>query len=684
MEEGDIVGPYELERSLGQGGMGEVWLATHTALRRTVALKVMRADVVVEPTDFVRFQREMRLHASLVHDNLVRVLDGGQHDGVPYLAMEFIPGGSLSRLATSGELIEVIRVLGIVAGISAGVAYLHEQGILHRDLKPANVLLDELDVPKVSDFGLSRSAQSTVLTRPGHLVGSPWYLTPQVVAGAEPSPTDDVFAIGVISFELLTGGLPYSTRDLATVLREILAGKRASLRERLPDVDPSVEELVESCLSPDPAGRPSAGELVQAARARADRMRRTARLVSRSVPGRLSVSTPVARTRPFVTSITIAVLVVVTLLVAALWPGEDDGLARPSPAPPSPVASTIAPHPAGSILAGYRSRISNTRTLLEWASPGVPEALRDQVIRGHASESRTPDPRTRRALFLYIPARAPGSGAIRFEAETPPPRVVRVNGTALEADPAGTWPLDGTHLWPGMNVLEVDHDRPVDAPPRCTLTLPGPPDLESPSEALPPPPAAVLKTFPEIASEGSNLDHQATLSRAIAAARQAGDVPALQYFIAERRLMIAAFQLQTRPAQTVMMFGESATSASAGTTESARSEELIVHSLGDIQRSLTRFPRSPHLWSSLARALGLAGLESMAYQCQRFAVLLAPDDSWSWSGSSRLIEDRFPVERPSRDRIREALETIRVAERLDPRPSYRQTIERLTRILSSH
>src|SRR5262249_6446049 len=215
-------GAYELLAEVGSGGMGVIYKARQGALGRTVALKMIHA-ARCGTDELERFQREARAAAALDHPNVMPVYDCGSQDGRPFFTMAFIDGPSLADLARPGPL-PPAEAARLTRGAAAGVAYAHAHGILHRDLKPHNVMVDPQGRPRVTDFGLARRLQdSTPLTRDGQAVGTPSYMAPEQVRGEMDAlgPATDVYGLGAILYELLTGRPPFEGGSSYSVLYRV-------------------------------------------------------------------------------------------------------------------------------------------------------------------------------------------------------------------------------------------------------------------------------------------------------------------------------------------------------------------------------------------------------------------------------------------------------------------------------
>jgi eukaryotic-like serine/threonine-protein kinase len=240
--------------------MSEVWRAHDDTLDRTVALKIL------SPTaDLGRFRREAKALGALAHENVMRLYDYGEDEAGPYMALEWLHGGTLEDRLKQGPLPpgETHRV---AVGIAAGLAHLHGRGLVHRDLKPANVLFDEEGRPKLGDFGLARhTAGAGTLTEAGTVLGTAAYISPEQAAGEPAGAASDVYSFGVILFRMLTGALPF-TADNALALVDMHRNTPPPAVETLqPDAPPQLAALTAAALRKDPARRPADGAALLAA-----------------------------------------------------------------------------------------------------------------------------------------------------------------------------------------------------------------------------------------------------------------------------------------------------------------------------------------------------------------------------------------------------------------------------------
>jgi serine/threonine protein kinase len=260
-------GSFKFVHEIARGGMGVVWLALEVGLDRYVAVKTIREDRLNSGKDpSNRFLLEARATAQLRHANIVPVYAFGMHEGKLFLAMQFLSGGSLSRQVTRLCQEEPTVAVCLVEKVTRAVEFAHSRNVMHRDIKPANILLDEVGEPYISDFGLAKPLDTpSELTDPGDSVpGTPAYMSPEQAAGraTEVGPTTDVWALGVVLFELLTGQRPFPGKLSHEVLNQIKFSEPISLRSLRPAIDGSLEAIILRCLRKDPKARyASAGAL---------------------------------------------------------------------------------------------------------------------------------------------------------------------------------------------------------------------------------------------------------------------------------------------------------------------------------------------------------------------------------------------------------------------------------------
>jgi WD40 repeat protein len=262
---------YELLGELGRGAMGVVYQARHTTLNRVVAVKMI-LNSAGGRGDRLRFMAEAEAMAAIRHPNVVQVYECGETGGLPYMVLEYLPGGTLAAdLGTGQRPPDTTRAavradVALLAAVARGVAAAHAINIVHRDLKPGNILFDAADEPKVTDFGLAKVGGSSELTQTNAVMGTPSYMSPEQAAGQAKyvGPPTDVWALGVILYEMLTGTLPFSTKgdDVWAVLAKVVGGPPVPPRQRVPTVPRDLELICLTCLAQEPRDRyPTAAEL---------------------------------------------------------------------------------------------------------------------------------------------------------------------------------------------------------------------------------------------------------------------------------------------------------------------------------------------------------------------------------------------------------------------------------------
>jgi eukaryotic-like serine/threonine-protein kinase len=272
---GQVIGSrYRVQSLIGRGGMGMVYAATHELTGRRVALKLMLSDSDDAPVLQERFLSEARIAATVRHPNIVDVLDMGLHNGAPYLVMELLEGVSLERLLEDQNRLTVEQALAWLLPIIGALSVLHEAGIVHRDVKPSNIFLSSLPRhpmrPKLLDFGLARVVSDLRLTRSGTVIGTPLYMAPEHAAGLPTGPQADIWSIGVVIYEVLTGGSPFQYTDRASLAAQVLAGLVRPLSQVRPDLPDLVSVAIGRALQRDLTRRyPDMRSLAQALHAAA-------------------------------------------------------------------------------------------------------------------------------------------------------------------------------------------------------------------------------------------------------------------------------------------------------------------------------------------------------------------------------------------------------------------------------
>lgn len=249
-------GRYRLLTQQGSGGMAVIYKATDLALGRTVAVKILRPSLTDDPEFLRRFRQEARNVANLSHPNIVTVHDVGQDGNTHYIVMEYIDGEDLKRLIRAEAPFSLDRALSIIIKICAGVGYAHRAGLVHADVKPQNVLVTENDNVKVTDFGIAQALSATQPREKQRVVwGSPHYFSPEQAQGEPPTPASDVYAIGIVLFEMLTGKLPFMGTDQQELAMAHIRDTPPNASDFNPNVPVHLDRILQKILSKEPASR---------------------------------------------------------------------------------------------------------------------------------------------------------------------------------------------------------------------------------------------------------------------------------------------------------------------------------------------------------------------------------------------------------------------------------------------
>jgi eukaryotic-like serine/threonine-protein kinase len=368
-EPGKLVGgKYRLEKPLAKGGMGSVWLARHTELDAPAAVKFMAPELVGTPAAELRFKREARAAAQLRSPHVVHIHDYGVEDGAPFMVMELLEGHDLANeLAHAGKL-PVARVAAIVAQVAKALTLAHAAGIVHRDLKPSNLFVSragEDEIVKVLDFGVAKETMSTLVvdrTTSGVLVGSPQYMSPEQARGEQIDARSDLWSLGVVAFEALTGRPPFESTHLGALLAKIGEANPPAPTSLAPELPAAIDDFVRRALARRPEDRfPSAKAMADALSAIA------------AAPD--DIGAKATATVTIVPAKTVAPRDVDTLPAGTAEPGPLSTTMLAGTAEPDPVSRTMPeqPIPKGERARGQRGTLAGGAALV--AIVGIAAAI---------------------------------------------------------------------------------------------------------------------------------------------------------------------------------------------------------------------------------------------------------------------------------------------------------------------
>src|SRR5215467_14307553 len=250
-----LSGRYRIIALLGRGGMGEVYRATDLTLGQSVALKFLPEEAAHNQRLLERFHGEVRIARQVSHPNVCRVYDIGQADGMPFISMEYVDGEDLASLLLRIGRLPADKALETARKLCAGLAAAHDRGVIHRDLKPQNIMINKRGEVVIMDFGLA--AISDQLAGPEARNGTPAYMSPEQLRGEAVTAESDIYALGLVLYELFTGKRPYDAGSVQQLIDMQQSMHLTSVTSVAADVDPAVEKVIRRCLDPDPARRPA-------------------------------------------------------------------------------------------------------------------------------------------------------------------------------------------------------------------------------------------------------------------------------------------------------------------------------------------------------------------------------------------------------------------------------------------
>ena len=250
-----IANRYEVVQHIGQGGMADVFRGVDTILNREVAIKILRADLSTDAVSILRFEREAQAATALAHPNIVEIYDVGDYKGHHYIVMEFVPGRTLKQVIRARGPLLKEEAIDIMKQLTSAVSEAHSKGIIHRDIKPQNVIVKADGSVKILDFGIATAKGSMQLTQANNVMGSVHYLAPELAKGEQASAQSDIYALGIVLYEMLAGDVPFKADQAVQVALRHMRDPMPSLREANPTVPQSIENIVIRATAKDPNKR---------------------------------------------------------------------------------------------------------------------------------------------------------------------------------------------------------------------------------------------------------------------------------------------------------------------------------------------------------------------------------------------------------------------------------------------
>lgn len=340
---------YRLIAQLATGGMGEVWRAMDQILARPVAVKLLRQEFVLDEVARGRFRAEARFAAGLQHGGIAQVYDFGEQDDLAYLVMELVPGEPLSAILKRTGRLTPEAVLDIISQAARGLAVAHRAGIIHRDIKPGNLMISPDGTVKITDFGIARDATVTSLTAAGIVMGTAQYVSPEQASGLDLEPSSDLYSLGVVAYECLTGVVPFTGETPVVIALKHVRDTPPELPEEIPA---PVRELVSRLLAKDPADRPAGAQSVAD---RASMIRESlalgtawAEYEKENATQALEVSPP--RSAMLFTSMAVGILILGFIIAGSFWRTPYQSNVKQN-------SQTVPPVPGGVVQAAPTSQV---------------------------------------------------------------------------------------------------------------------------------------------------------------------------------------------------------------------------------------------------------------------------------------------------------------------------------------
>ena len=450
----DVKDQFQVDREIGCGGMGAVFLATEAQLGRKVAIKVLPPELTFSAAAVERFKREARTAATLDHPHIIPIYRVSSGESVFWYAMKFVEGESLAAMITREQPMGLQKTADIVAQVAEALDYAHGHGVIHRDVKPSNIIMDARGWVTVMDFGIAKAIGAESITGSGSMIGTPYYMSSEQCLGKSVTAASDQYSLGVVAYEMLSGRLPFSSPSVIEVVRQHCSDPVPSLRASRPEVSASLQAVIERALAKEPQDRfATVTEFAEA--------------FARAVRGeRVNVGRPAARAARRRRNLVIGGVgvVVVAALGVVLWPSRTH---QNQPAPPPggaagdtsaarPGGGTALPQPAQLTLQGIPAGATVAVDTQRWRGPpNGPIALAPGVAHtvsvnaaGFAPWRRSVTYRPGQQVTLQVPLlRADTAGLPRAAAEPAAFATISVGSRPASLISIGGLPAHQSPIW---------------------------------------------------------------------------------------------------------------------------------------------------------------------------------------------------------------------------------------------
>ncbi len=443
-----LSGRYRLESKLGSGGMSTVYLARDETLQRWIAVKVMHREISDQPDQLERFRREARAVAQLSHPNVVAVIDAGEDGGHPYIVFEYVEGETLKQRIDRLGRLPIVEAAAYGIEVGRGLAAAHAHRLIHRDVKPQNVLIDPEGRAKVTDFGIARSLESDGLTKTGRVLGTTDYVAPEQAMGQAVDARCDVYSLGVLLYEMLTGEVPFQADTLVGVAMKHVNEEMPDVQERCPGVSSALAAVIERATAKEPKKRypdmiamlADLEGALEVEVARGGTAHGEATNVLDAIPARRRLLTP--RRASAAGVVLVLAAVVAALLIAALTGGDEPSTGgtrhregRPSSSRPKPLTPRRATARSTTPRRAWRSMPTRTRAgppRRYQVSPVIEESVSDKEGVGLIVDAGQPVA----GRNLTIRSDAGGWSLEVYGAASGPPTTLQGWGAPIGEEPA--------------------------------------------------------------------------------------------------------------------------------------------------------------------------------------------------------------------------------------------------------